>query len=149
MVPKDPDPVVVQNACLNNANRVINVGGYNFTMSRYTTTFYTTIGSTGIYGNYVTILDGKPVSINNSFTHFVKDGVLKPSNGSSIKDATIVASGTTVSFANIDNDPTKVYAVGTGQYDVRFDTAPKGACLARYTSSMGDYSGGYPVLVLP
>ena len=142
-VPVDNKPTT--NACLDSANSSIVVGGYTFYMTRYTTKFYTTIGSSGIRGNYVTILDGRVQSINNSFTHYVKDGVFTNSGGSSMTYAEVTTDEGVTPFASIEEDPAMIYNVGGKQYDVAYNLATEGACLARY----GAYSGGYPVLVLP
>ena len=150
--PVPSEPVVVKepvkpavNACLNPANYSINIAGYNFAMTRYTTKFYATVGSTGIYGNFATILDGKLVSINNSFSYYVKDGKLVNSGRSTMASALVTVDGTEKPFAVIEHDPARIYSIAGREYDAAYNLDLKGACLARF----GSYSGGYPVLVLP
>ena len=51
-----------------------------------------------------------------------------------------------IDFATIAGDSRGYYLTKTGQkYDLEYNLAKKGACLAVY----GSYSGGFPVLVLP
>jgi hypothetical protein len=121
-------------------NRSITVGGMTFNLTAYSELALATNGN----GNMVTVLDasGKLVSILNSFSYVVKNGVRTVSTALGTAQGLTQINGSWVRFSTVTSGS---FSAQGGTYNTRHDLKPHGACIARY----GNFSGGYPILVIP
>jgi hypothetical protein len=109
-----------------------------FKMTAYSDFSYAVDGNK----NMVTTLEGRVVSILNSFSQVVKNGVkISPTSLGTARGQTEIY-GTWVTFSTVHRGS---YLYDSKTYNTLHDLKPWGACLARY----GSYSGGYPILVIP
>ncbi len=136
-VPPNPNPV---SACLMPINRSITVGGMTFNLTAYSELALATNGN----GNMVTVLDasGNLVSILNSFSYVVKNGVRILPTALGTASGLTQINGNWIRFSTVTSG---TFSAQGGTYNTRHDLKPHGACIARY----GNFSGGYPILVIP